>query len=253
MSTEQLRALTVRQPWAFAIAQGFKPVEVRTRRTTYRGPLFIHAGLTRDTKAELVRYSDDAAARLDELGGRGNFWEAAQLVPSQIFAPPATSLALGAIIALVELVDVHEANGCCTPWADPRYGLWHWELRRVRMLTQPVPCLGSLGVWKPDPAVAEQALALAPALVPVEYLVTFDRIGARGGRNGSPAPDPLTIVGIDGDDIASQVGQYALRHLGSQAVEVHVNTELGRGLITTGLHTAGRFTFQPTTPETSTP
>lgn len=90
------------------------------------------------------------------------------------------------------------------------------------------------------------------ALVPVEYVVTFYRIGARGGRNGTTPPSPLTVTAIDGDDIAEAVGRYALQYLGSQDVEVHVNTELRRGLITAGMHTAGAFTYQPTTPETTT-
>ena len=33
------KALSVRQPWAWAIVEGLKPVENRKRRTTYRGAL----------------------------------------------------------------------------------------------------------------------------------------------------------------------------------------------------------------------
>lgn len=41
---EQLPALSIRQPWAWLIVNGFKDVENRTWSTTYRGPLLIHAG-----------------------------------------------------------------------------------------------------------------------------------------------------------------------------------------------------------------
>jgi hypothetical protein len=37
-------ALSVQQPWAWAIVNGYKPIENRTWRTTFRGPLWIHAG-----------------------------------------------------------------------------------------------------------------------------------------------------------------------------------------------------------------
>jgi hypothetical protein len=42
-----MRALTVRQPWAWAIVHGGKDVENRTRNLagSYRGPVAIHAAL----------------------------------------------------------------------------------------------------------------------------------------------------------------------------------------------------------------
>lgn len=39
-----MKALSIRQPWAWLIVHGFKPVENRTWRTNYRGFLLIHAG-----------------------------------------------------------------------------------------------------------------------------------------------------------------------------------------------------------------
>ncbi|MET7669386.1 hypothetical protein [Micromonospora luteifusca] len=38
-----LRAITVKQPWAWAIAHGGKNIENRSRDITYRGRLAIHA------------------------------------------------------------------------------------------------------------------------------------------------------------------------------------------------------------------
>lgn len=45
MDDQPIRALSIRQPWAWAITKGWKPVENRTWKTSYRGPLAIHAGL----------------------------------------------------------------------------------------------------------------------------------------------------------------------------------------------------------------
>jgi ASCH domain len=39
-----MKALSIRQPWAWLIVNGFKPVENRTWESFYRGPLLIHAG-----------------------------------------------------------------------------------------------------------------------------------------------------------------------------------------------------------------
>ncbi|MCX5285963.1 ASCH domain-containing protein [Streptomyces sp. NBC_00198] len=143
------RGLTIRQPWAFAIAEGFKTIENRTRRTNYRGSLLIHAGRDFEDSVPIVHYSRDAATRLDELGGRSNFWDARAHLPSRIVPPPPTSLALSAVIATARLDGCHEAaDGCCAPWgfADR----WHWELANVQPLQTAVPRNGALSLWKPD-------------------------------------------------------------------------------------------------------
>lgn len=44
-----MRALTVQQPWAWAIVHGGKDVENRTQAWSYRGPLAIHPDLTQTT------------------------------------------------------------------------------------------------------------------------------------------------------------------------------------------------------------
>jgi hypothetical protein len=41
LSAGQYKALSVRQPWASLIADGQKTLEIRSRRTHYRGPLLI--------------------------------------------------------------------------------------------------------------------------------------------------------------------------------------------------------------------
>ena len=46
-----MKTLSIRQPWAWLIVNGFKPIENRSRRSHYRGPLAIHASATM-TKAE---------------------------------------------------------------------------------------------------------------------------------------------------------------------------------------------------------
>lgn len=47
----KLPALSIRQPWAWAIAAGYKPVENRSWRTNFRGRFLIHAGKQIDMSA----------------------------------------------------------------------------------------------------------------------------------------------------------------------------------------------------------
>lgn len=45
------RALSIQQPWASLIVHGFKAVENRTWRSSFRGPILIHAGKAMDAAA----------------------------------------------------------------------------------------------------------------------------------------------------------------------------------------------------------
>jgi hypothetical protein len=158
----EMRALTVQQPFAWAIAYGGKDVENRMRRITYRRLLAIHAGLGMHgghfpTHTPAGR---ETARVLDALGGRGNCWEVRQQVPG-VSHPKHPGLALGAVIALAEVTGCHHAADCggedwqdgrrlpwrgCSPWAMP--GQWHITLASVRPLREPVPCRGALGLWR---------------------------------------------------------------------------------------------------------
>lgn len=46
-----MKVLTVKQPWATLIAEGYKLYEFRTWNTKYRGDILIHAGISIDKKA----------------------------------------------------------------------------------------------------------------------------------------------------------------------------------------------------------
>ena len=43
-----MKAISIRQPWAWLIVHGYKDVENRTWATKHRGPILIHAGKTLD-------------------------------------------------------------------------------------------------------------------------------------------------------------------------------------------------------------
>ena len=46
-----MKTITIKQPWATLIAEGYKEYEFRTWKTKYRGPILIHAGKGIDKKA----------------------------------------------------------------------------------------------------------------------------------------------------------------------------------------------------------
>jgi hypothetical protein len=129
-----VKALTVKQPWAWAIAHGLKSIENRSRPTKHRGPLAIHAGAAWD-RAGAVSPTVIAAAR-------------SYRYPLQYGKPlDATEgwFQFRAVIALVDVVDCHRDTGCCRPWGME--GAWHWVLVNPRQLDEPVPAAGRLGLW----------------------------------------------------------------------------------------------------------
>jgi hypothetical protein len=84
VESHPLRGLTVQQPWADSIIYLGKDIENRTRRTTYRGLLLIHAGLRMD-QAALCK------------------------------APANLPGARGAVIGIARVTGCHTCDGSCTP------------------------------------------------------------------------------------------------------------------------------------------
>lgn len=52
-----MKVISIRQPWASLIINGYKKYEFRSWKTNYRGKILIHASLNTD-KAEIEKYQD---------------------------------------------------------------------------------------------------------------------------------------------------------------------------------------------------
>ena len=91
-------ALSVMQPWAWALAHGHKPVENRTWDTKFRGEVLIHAG--------------------QKFDFNGHQWIAYNF--PDLALPPAMAFPMGGIIGravMTEVVKQHES-----PWFFGPYG-----------------------------------------------------------------------------------------------------------------------------------
>lgn len=144
------RALTVRQPWAGAIAHGSKRTENRTwgAPPTHIGTrILIHAAAAED------RTPRPGSEVPDELTNGMRLW-------------PVTR---SAIVAVATLAGCHfDGNGCsenCATWGQRQ--VFHWQLTDVTPPFRPVPAKGAPGFWTPDPnvlAAVQQQLNTAGSL-----------------------------------------------------------------------------------------
>lgn len=138
-----MQAMSVQQPWAFAIARGGKTVSNQGLPTAYRGPVLIHASMRVDLKA--------CDSPLIQAAG----WDPRD--------PLAT---IGAVIAVADLDHVCSATvlpvergSCdCGPWSDR--GAHHWHLTGVRALPRPIVSLGHPGLWQPKPSLVTEVTTM---------------------------------------------------------------------------------------------
>jgi hypothetical protein len=92
-----MKALSIREPWAWLIVKGYKDIENRSWRTNYRGRFLVHAGLKFDFDGyEWVRSNFD------------------------ISMPRPNEFSTGGILGEVELVDCVDTS--MSPWFSGPYG-----------------------------------------------------------------------------------------------------------------------------------
>ena len=111
-----MKALTIRQPWAWAIVHAGKDIENRSWNTRLRGTIAVHAGFNYEKAAEL---------------------------PRGVRIPPEDEIIRGAIIGTVDVIDVVDRHR--SKWFEGPFG---FVLQNPRPLAKPVPCPGKLSFWE---------------------------------------------------------------------------------------------------------
>ena len=127
------KAISIRQPWAWAIVYAGKDIENRDWTTKFRGPVCIHAakGMTRDEYEGANETIQKAVGRVDQAWL--NRWLGVTAAPSM--------LDRGGIIGVAEIVDCVVASE--SPWFFGRYG---FVLRNVRPV-ELIRVKGALGFF----------------------------------------------------------------------------------------------------------
>jgi hypothetical protein len=127
-----MRTLTVRQPWASLIASGAKTIEIRSRRTNYRGPIVILAGKGSDPQCD----------------------------PDTVY-PHGVTLCVVELIDCVPLAPEHQESSCVPTdrfSAAVKDGNFAWVLSEP-IPVKPVAVRGQLGLVRLPQEVAQQLAA----------------------------------------------------------------------------------------------
>jgi len=112
-----VKVLSIRQPWAWLILSGHKTIENRSWTTSYRGPLYIHAGVNRHA-IPIATIERNFGITIDRA-----------------------ALTLGAIIGRVTLVDVVTSSQ--SRWFEGPYGF----VLQDPEIIKPVPYRGQMGLF----------------------------------------------------------------------------------------------------------
>lgn len=125
-----MKVLTVKQPWASLIINGYKKYEFRSWKTKYRGKLYIHAG--KSSEKEPMQSVKDYGLVYD----------------------------YGCIIGEVDLIDCilvdEDFNNeliSINPLVYGRsnhVGYYAWKLDNVVIYKEPIYMNGQLGLWNVD-------------------------------------------------------------------------------------------------------
>lgn len=130
-----MKALSIRQPWAWLIVHGYKPVENRGWATKFRGRILVHAakGMTHS------EYTEARALTFDAVRWHG-------LSPAAIENFPSFhDMQRGGIVGAVDIVDCVQKHPSRFFFGPNGFVLANPEVLPFR------PCRGMLGFFEVTP------------------------------------------------------------------------------------------------------
>lgn len=119
-----MKVITLYQPWASAIPEGWKLHETRSWSTTYRGPILIHAALQNGiTNAEIHRKATEA-------------FEVSGVPPPEVWPkfPRGMVVAIARLVHVGRVEHVGEISPLDRAFGDYSSGRFAWKLEDVKRI-----------------------------------------------------------------------------------------------------------------------
>jgi activating signal cointegrator 1 len=130
-----VKAISLHQPWATAIAFGFKTIETRSWSTKYRGPIAIHAALC--WKAYQREFYRSVCEKLPWVG---------RALSGHVYLGHVVATAnLAHCIATDQIKSVSLLDGLFGNFEPGRFA---WVLTDIELLDPPVRALGHQGFFE---------------------------------------------------------------------------------------------------------
>jgi ASCH domain len=124
-----IKALTIKQPWASLIIRGGKDIENRDWNSNYRGIVAIHSS-AKMSESDM----EDACGLMRGFIPRFS---------ARMFRQDKYGFPTGVILGVVEMIGC--VRDCDSPWFVGDFG---FQFRNAVAFSNPIPCKGSLGFWK---------------------------------------------------------------------------------------------------------
>jgi len=137
---DELRMLTVYQPWASLLAGGVKKIETRSRAYAYKGLLFIHAGLFEDDTTTQV-----ACLNRSQLGGLKY-----DILVHQWWKRLPRGCIVGAVrmarcMSTEDLIEAGRVDGMEKSLGDYGVDRFGWLMEDAVLFKNPIGCKGGQG------------------------------------------------------------------------------------------------------------
>lgn len=137
-----MKTLSIKNPWAWLIAKGFKDIENRSWKTKFRGTFLIHS----------TQKWDQRASEMSLLLTRDQWDELDENIHDRVFLQ--TNIPTSAIIGQVDLVDCVQNSKSI--WAEE--GQWHWVLDNAIYYDNYIPDVkGKLSFWEFNNSLEQRA------------------------------------------------------------------------------------------------
>ena len=164
-----MKAISVRQPWAWGIIYSTKDIENRGWPINYRGDILIHAA-KKCTKKEYESTSifcQSMGVSIPELKSlrRGQVIGVVTIVDCQFSRGNGLENRAGLLKSRLSVLSIKLTHEACPIFSSPNAsqvasgwgvpGQYHWQLENPREIT-PIPYIGQLGIFEvPDDLVME--------------------------------------------------------------------------------------------------
>lgn len=127
-----MKALTIKEPWASLIVQGFKKYEFRSWKTNYRGKVLIHAGLSKENIEKYKDYNLDISS--GEIIGEAYITDC---------------------ILVDEKLDKKLRKIDKNVYGNNHIGLYAFKLENVKKYNKKIKAKGKLGLWNYNDKIQE--------------------------------------------------------------------------------------------------